>query len=199
MPTLIVDGRLTPLMHPTQIATALGLAVPSTQESQRLGWDLVPILDGWIAHIETLDWDILLRPTRSRGRTLRNLTVNVFHPVSLLPDAFLSGSFEWYPEEDDRREEALHSPEDVIDFARPVADLWLAFLQNHGDELAERNPRVTASRGDLEYSALLEYQRWHAAFHYRQMLEFLRAQGIVLPGAFNPDSLTDLELPEDVF
>lgn len=199
MPSLIVDGRLTPLMHSTQIATALGLPVSHTQEGQRLAWDLVPILDGWIAHVGRLDWDLLVRPTPSRGRTLRNLTVNVFHPVALLPGAFLSGRFEWYPEQDDRREQELDSPRAVVEFTRPVADAWLVFLQDHGDDLAERNPRVAASRGDIEYSALLDYQRWHAAFHYRQMLEFLRLEGIVVPGAFDPESLVDLELPAEVF
>jgi hypothetical protein len=96
-------------MHRTQIATALGLPVPDTDELQRLAWDIVPVADAWIAHLEQVEWAMLLRPTPSRGRTLRNLTVNVFDPVSLLPDAFLTGSFEWYPEDDHRREEDLCS------------------------------------------------------------------------------------------
>jgi hypothetical protein len=186
-------------MHPTQIATALGLPVPSTEEGQRLAWDIVPILDAWIAHVEQVEWQLLVRPTPSRGRTLRNLTVNVFDPVSLLPDAFLSGRFEWYPEEDHRREQDLGSTGEVVEFARDRVDAWMTFLANHGEELAQRNPPVASSRGDVDFAALLEYQRWHAAFHYRQMVEFLRAEGIVLPAAFDVDSLTDLELPESVF
>jgi hypothetical protein len=58
---------------------------------------------------------------------------------------------------------------------------------------------VASSRDDVNFGALLEYQRWHAAFHYRQMVEFLRAEGFVLPGAFEVESLTDLDLPESVF
>jgi hypothetical protein len=199
VPSLIVGDRLTPVMHRTQIATALGLPGPPTEESQRLAWDIVPVLDAWIAHLAHVEWDMLLRPTPSRGRTLRNLTVNVFDPVSLLPDAFLSGRFEWYPEQDHRREEDLRSTGDVVEFARDAADGWVAFLGDHGEELDQRNPPVASSRGDVDFAALLEYQRWHAAFHYRQMVEFLRADGIVLPGAFKVESLTDLELPESVF
>jgi hypothetical protein len=186
-------------MHRTQIATALGLSVPKTHESQRLAWDIVPVLDAWIAHLRHVEWELLVRPTPSRGRTLRNLTVNVFDPVSLLPDAFLAGHFEWYPEDDHRREEELRSTGDVVEFARDAADAWVSFLGEHGDELETRDPPVASSRGDVTFGALLEYQRWHAAFHYRQMVEFLRAEGVVLPGAFAVGSLTDLELPRSVF
>lgn len=186
-------------MHRTQIATALGLPVPNTEELQRLAWDIVPVADAWIAHLERVKWEMLLRPTPSRGRTLRNLTVNVFDPISLLPDAFRTGRFEWYPEEDHRREEDLRSTGDVVRFARNAADVWVAFLGDHAEELDERNPPVASSRGDVNFGALLEFQRWHAAFHYRQMVEFLRAEGIVLAAAFNVESLTDLDLPESVF
>ena len=186
-------------MHRTQIATALGLAVPKTEESERLAWDIVAVLDAWIAHLDDVEWELLVRPTPSRGRTLRNLTVNVFDPISLLPGAFLAGRFEWHPEEDHRREQALRSRADVVEFARAAADAWVAFLGDHGEELDERTAPVASSRGDVEFAALLEYQRWHAAFHYRQMVEFLRAEGVVLPGAFEVEGLADLDLPASVF
>jgi hypothetical protein len=199
VPSLIVDRRVTPVMHRTQIATALGLSVPKTEESQRLAWDIVPVLDAWIAHLQHVEWDLLVRPTPSRGRTLRNLTVNVFDPVSLLPDAFLAGRFEWKPEEDDRREQGLRSTADVVEFARDAADAWMVFLGDHGEDLDRRNPPVASSRGDVTFGALLEYQRWHAAFHYRQVVEFLRGEGVVLPAVFEVEALTDLELPASVF
>ena len=186
-------------MHRTQIATALGLAVPKTEESQRLAWDIVPVLVSWIDHLEGVEWELLVRPTPTRGPTLPNLTVNVFDPISLLPDAFLAGRFEWHPEDDHRHEVALRSRADVVEFARAAADAWVAFLGDHGGELDERTSPVASSRGAVEFAALLEYQRWHAAFHYRQMVEFLRAHGAVLPGAFEVKGLTDLDLPESVF
>jgi hypothetical protein len=199
VPSLVFGDRLTPVMHRTQIATALGLPVPKAEEAQRLAWDIVPVLDAWIDHLQHVEWDLLVRPTPSRGRTLRNLTINVFEPVSLLPDAFLAGRFEWYPEEDDRREHDLRSKRDVVEFARDAADAWIVFLGDHGEELDKRDPPVASSRGDVTFGALLEYQRWHAAFHYRQIVEFLRAQGVVLPAAFNAEGLTDLDLPASVF
>jgi hypothetical protein len=199
VPSLIVGDRVTPVMHRTQIATALGLPVPKAEETQRLAWDIVPVLDAWIAHLQQVEWGLLVRPTPSRGRTLRNLTVNVFDPVSLLPDAFLVGRFEWYPDEDDRREHDLRSTADVVEFARHAADAWMVFLGDHGEELDRRDPLVASSRGDVTFGALLEYQRWHAAFHYRQIVEFLRAEGVVLPTVFEVEGLTDMELPASVF
>lgn len=199
VPSLVVDGRVTPILHPTQIASALGLPVAGALESTRLAWDIAPILEGWCDRIEDLDLDLLLAPTPSRGRTLRNLTVNVFHPISLLPVAWTTGRFEWDPDDDPSREAALPTADAVRDYARSAAEGWSAFLFETTDELAARDPIVGSPRGDVPYSALLASQRWHAAFHHRQLVEFLGSQGIVLPGAFSVDSLTDLDLPASVF
>ncbi len=199
VPSLVVDGRVTPILHATQIASALGLAVPGMLESTRLAWDIVPILQGWCDHIANLDLDLLLVPTPSRGRTLRNLTVNVFHPITLLPVAWTTGRFEWDPDEDASREARLPTAEAVREYARSASDEWASFLFENEEELGRRDPPVDSPRGKVPYSALLASQRWHAAFHYRQLLEFLSPQGKVLPGAFRVESLSDLELPAGVF
>ena len=62
------------------------------------------ILAAWLGHLHTTPWSVLLAPTPARGRSLRNLTVNVFHPFELLPAAWTSGEFDWRPEDDGSRE-----------------------------------------------------------------------------------------------
>jgi hypothetical protein len=66
-------------------------------------------------------------------------------------------------------------------------------------ELLVRDPVVHSSRGDITYRNLLASQRWHAAFHYRQLLAFLGGRGHDVSGALAVESLRGLDLPDDVF
>ena len=77
MPTLVVTGHAFPVLHVSQIASALGLPPAPSGDPQRDGADAAVILEAWLGHIHELEWETLLRPTPSRGRSLRNLTVNV--------------------------------------------------------------------------------------------------------------------------
>ena len=83
MPSLLLDGAITPILHVSQIASALGLPAAAGQEPVQRAWELVGALARWIEHVRPLDFRELTAPTASRGRSVRNLTVNVFHPVSL--------------------------------------------------------------------------------------------------------------------
>ena len=198
MPSLVVDAALTPIMHPMQIVAALGLPLERRAQGHRLVWDIYTILDAWCASIDLLDWEVLIKPTPSRGRSLRNLTVNVSYPIGLLPAAWRTGRFDWQPERDDEVESELRSSSDVRDFGRSIADRYLRFLTDEEEQLAVHDPEVHSPRGDMSFSALVEYQRWHAAFHYRQLRAFCRGESIDLP----PDvlaSVPDLGLPDAVF
>ena len=108
---------MTPILHVSQVASILGLPAPAELEAVRLGWEIAGILDGWIRELRGLAWAQLTAPTQSRGRSLRNLTVNVFHPVDLLPEAWTSGGFDWDPDEDPVREAALVSTDELIAYA----------------------------------------------------------------------------------
>jgi hypothetical protein len=57
------------------------------------------------------------------------------------------------------------------------------------------------SRGRTGFACrnLLASQRWHAAFHYRQLLVFLEGRGNDVSGALPLESLHDLDLPREVF
>jgi len=49
---------------------------------------------------------------------------------------------------------------------------------------------VSSPRGPLTFSALVSFQRWHAAYHYRQLVH-VRGGDLTLPD--------DLVLPREVF
>jgi hypothetical protein len=51
----------------------------------------------------------------------------------------------------------------------------------------------------VRFSDLLASQRWHAAYHYRQLVAFLGARGAALDGAVAVERLADIGLPADVF
>ena len=161
MPSLLVDGEATPILHVSQLAAAFGLPAPAGGDSTRLAWETLPLLRAWLDRVRTLD---LTAPTQSRGRTLRNLTVNVFHPFELLPAAWATGEFPWEPERDDEREQALG---DVLAYAEGILAAWTDFVLEHGEELGERS--VVSPRGELLFSALLDSQRNHIAFHLEQL------------------------------
>jgi hypothetical protein len=164
-----------------------------------VAWDLVSILHAWRRHLTRLDWDAVIAPTPSRGRSLRNLTVNTFHPVDLLPAAWATGTFDWDPDRDEEREQALADVPALCSYAARIAGEWSNFVLETGDALGERGPIVSSPRGDLAFSDLLASQRWHAAYHYRQLVECLGARGVALDGAVAVEQLAEIGLPADVF
>jgi hypothetical protein len=159
----------------------------------------VTILRAWLGHLQPLQWPLIVAPTPSRGRTIRELTVNTFHPFELLPGAWETGRFDWYPERDAEHEARLPTPEALLGFAQASCENFAAFLLEVGDELENRDPFVSSPRGELRYSTLLTSQRWHAAFHYRQLRMFLEDSGLTPANPLPPEVLADLELPTEVF
>ena len=154
------------------MAAALGLPATPSSEPTRLAWETLPLLRAWLDRVRTLDASLLTAPTQSRGRSLRNLTVNVFHPFELLPAAWATGEFPWEPERDDERERAWG---DVVGYADGVLGAWTSFVLEQGEELGERS--VRSPRGEISFSALLDSQRNHIEFHLEQLVAFLGEQG----------------------
>ncbi len=164
---------MTPILHVSQLAAALGLEAPAAGASTRLAWETLPMLRSWLDRLRPLDYDLLLRPTKSRGRSLRNLTVNVFHPFDLLPAAWSSSSFPWEPERDDEREALLGTADEVVSYAARILADWTDFVLERSEELGGRDPVVVSPRGDLPFSTLLDSQVEHVRFHHAQLVDFL--------------------------
>ena len=190
VPSLVLDGQAHPLLHVSQIAELLGLEPPAAGSAELEGRRALAVLFAWLAQIRDADWELFLEPTPSRGRTLRNLTVNVFHPFELLPGAWASGEFPWRPEEDEAREAALEDRDALLVWAEAAAGRWWSFLDL--EDVGPRDPVVTSPRGETRFSALVSFQHWHAAYHYRQLVHVL---------GFDEDEglLSGLALPRDVF
>ena len=199
VPSLLLGDTASPVLHVSQLASIFGLEAPSQVEVTRLAWDTVIVLEAWVKLIRPLDLATLVAPTPSRGRSLRNLTVNVFHPFELLPVAFETGHFDWDPSLDEIREAGLEDEAAIVAYASDRHLAWQDWLHDSEAELLTRNPNITSPRGRVTYSSLLDSQRWHAAFHYRQLLAFLNARGHVVTGALSLTSLIRLDLPAEIF
>jgi hypothetical protein len=177
VPSLVVGRVTTPILHVSQLAAALWLPAPQSKESTRVAWETLPVLRSWLDHLRGLDRGLLTRPTRSRGRSLCNLTVNVFHPFELLPATWQTLSFPWEPERDDERERLLKTARGVVEYADRIFAGWTHFVLENEEELGRRDPTVVSQRGEVRFSALLESQLEHASFHHEQLVDFLQAQG----------------------
>jgi hypothetical protein len=191
VPSLAVGGRVWPILHVSQIAEALGLPPPPAGSPRHEAEEAAEILRAWIERIRELEWTVFVAPTPARDRSLRNLTVNVFHPFELLPAAWESGEFAWHPENDDELEAKLADRGQVLGFAEGAATGWRRFLS--GCEF-DGDPNVVTPRGSVRFSTIVSFQRWHAAYHYRQLLAVLGRDD-----AFHLPPLEGVALPSDVF
>jgi hypothetical protein len=191
VPSLVVDGETRPVLHVSQLAEALGLTWAAPLPPSVLAADTVSLLAAWVAAVSPLDLDHLLAPTPSRDRSLRNLTVNVCHPFELLPAAWVSGNFPWHPEQDAEREAPLVTADDVVGYAAGIHRDWSAFVAATGTKLDANDQIVTTPRGVTSYAVVLDTQRWHAAYHLRQLEHVL--------GCSVTPRLDGLALPADVF
>ncbi len=149
------------------------------------------LLRAWLVGIRPLTLEALLDPTPARGRSLRNLTVNVFHPFELLPTAWETGIFPWDPDEDATREQTLTTAEGIVRYAEEIRATWEMFVGREGSEPSRSAPAIVSPRGIVTFSVVLDAQRWHAAFHLRQLDAVLDTH--LLP------ELVELALPAEVF
>jgi hypothetical protein len=200
VPSIEIDGRAMPILHIAQIASLLDLPSDAIPEMPRLAFDTVNILSSWAELIDSMDFELLCKPTRSRQRSIRNLTVNTFHPFELLPEAWQGGNFDWRPEDDGPREAALLDAPAIRAYARERLNSWQMFLLDVEQELETADDReVWSPRGTVPFSTVLTSQRWHAAFHHRQLTHFLREEEHPLVDGFDVEVIHDIDLPENVY
>jgi hypothetical protein len=200
LPSVEIDGVATPILHVSQVAALLGMASPPADESTRLGYDVLLVLESWAANLRGLPWEVILAETESRGRSIRNLTMNAVYPISLLPETWVTRTLDWgIVDLDEERAQAYTTTEGLADYAREVHDLWSMFMLETEDALALDDPVVETPRGMLAYSALLASHRWHLSFHHRQMVAHLAAADIAPAHPFRAEQLAGMTLPESIF
>jgi len=199
IPSLVLDGQTTAIYHPSQVAVLLGLTPAGRGEALRLAWDLAQIAESWSEELAGLPWELLIAPTPSRGRTIRNLTVNVHEPLALMSEAWTSGSFAWDTDQDERRAAELADADAVRSYAERRTAEWIAFLTDVGDALGSSDPVVQAGGETIAFSTLLDAQRFHAAFHHRQIRTFLESRDAARTPALDLARYVGLRLPDAVY
>jgi hypothetical protein len=213
VPTLVVGGTPHVLQHPSEAGVLLGLgATAPLGDARQVAWDIDEIVGAWLELLEITTWEAMQEPLPRLARTPLDLGVDSLVGIAALTRAFSTGWFHWpgNPETgatgdaavvgyQDAIVEAIGSREELLGFARPVAQAWRAALLDHDDALRSDSLRaIRAPRGDLQWVRLLEAQRLHAAQHYRQATRFLSERGRPVPRLDLAD-LYGLELPEFVY
>lgn len=200
IPAIVLDGDVFNFQHPSQIASLLDLDIEGSQPSTAVAWSLLDVLQRWIEVIRDVPFPALLEPTPSRERDIRNLTVNVFRPIGYLPGTWQDHQFNWYTGEADKQQESfLRSAPQLVDFAERVGFEFSAFLLEHGDELSDADPTITGNRGEMPYSSLLVTQRFHAAFHYRQIVDHLGKAGVATKPPLPKAVAEEIGLPPNLY
>ena len=201
VPALLVDGTAYPILHASQIASILDIPMPEQSiNTIRLCYDIVTIMESWIGMLEKLDYDLMKSPTKSRNRPLTLMVVNAYHPISLLPGAWENGTFQWHTKEsDDRREAPLTDADKVRDFAKECLLTFQVFLMNNEEELEQRDPMVTTTKGEVNFSVLVHSQRNHMAIHHRQMVDFLQSHGISTQNILDVETMPDMTIPAALY
>ena len=184
-----------------QIASALGLPQPEESTgSVRLGWDAASILESWATLLPSASWAQVNKSTPSRGRSICNLTVNTFRPYEMLPETWRTRRFEWRTgEEDAKREREITDMQELEGFAWKIQRSWEDFLLESEAELKASDPVIESNRGDAPFSVVLRSQRWHAAFHHRQIVDFLAAEDVHVAEALDVAGFDDLDLPDSIY
>lgn len=202
VPCLVVDGQPFQLLHASQIAAILGLPMPDSDLSTiKVSYDIVTIMESWIGMLERMDFDLMKSPTRSRNRPVTFMTVNSFHPISLIPGAWEEGVFEWHTRESDARREAVLTDRDkVLSFARECLLAFQVFLLNFEDAIEKQDdPLVRTTKGEVPFSVLVQSQRSHIAVHHRQMIDFLKSHDMSVDNLLDVDAIADMTLPVDLY
>lgn len=201
IPCLLLDGQVVRILQVSQIASALDLPMPEVGSVKRLAWDIVPVLESWLEILPTVDWDYALTPSQSRERSIRNLTVNAFHPFELLPVTWTSREFDWNPELTDvGMEQPLDTLEKLIAFAQKCLIDWQSFLLDMDEELQGDGPEIDTPRGRVTFNVIVAGQRFHAAWHYRQIVDHLRLGRFEVKEPLDVEAISaDLTLPAYIY
>jgi hypothetical protein len=205
IPAVRIDGVTKSVLYPGQLSPLLGVPEPDAVVATRMAWDLVALTDAWADAIQNVDPALLhrdlplSRPNPQRPMAIRDLLVNVLHPIALLPDAWQTRRLEWFPEERDEEIAAtLPDQATAAAYARGVCAALTSFVAEQSEPGFDGNPVIWSPRGEVTYDRLLAAQRWHAAFHYAQMVEVLGDWKARLDKPYPLHTMAGLDLPSSL-
>jgi hypothetical protein len=156
--------------------------------------DIAALLRSWIEMLRATPWEILLEATLSRGRNLRMMTVWIFGRDDAVVNAWESGSFEYvgYPAAVERADR-IGSKDELLELAEGIAARFEAFAPDEEKEVWE------VLVGQMPFSKLLGFHRLQTAYHYRQVVDFLRGRDVLNLDTIDVDSWPGLRLPAALY
>jgi hypothetical protein len=208
-----IGERCVSILHYSQLASLLEIALDEDMNIKRLVWDCVALLELWLTQVRLLPWSTLVEPIPTNTFTLQGLVVNVFRPFQHAVDAWESGHYGiWSGEADEQTEYAFArqmasagAKNDLLAYAEPIFDNWQGLCLDHfGDDVTDPIRLVVmAARGPMAFSTLFAFMRWHTAFHLKETELRLDELGIEHPsfslvddlGAFNAEFAPPLRSP----
>lgn len=165
-----------------------------------MAFSLLDVLERYLDLVRDLDFEQMRLPTESRARDIRNLVVNVFRPISYLARSWEDGEFNWYTGEADVQQESfLRTAKDVLSFAEDILVAYNSFVLDSESALDSEERTVTGNRGTMTYATLLTTQRFHVAFHYRQIVDCLSKAGVAEKPQLPDALLREIGLPEQLY
>lgn len=200
IPSIVLDGEVHTFQHPGQIAELLGIEVEGVRSAGALAWSLLDVLQRYLDLVRDLDFEQMRLPTESRARDIRNLVVNVFRPIAYLAQSWEDGEFNWFTGEADTQQETfLRNAKDVLAFAEEILIAFNSFVLDAEAALDAEERRVDGNRGDMTYATLLTTQRFHVAFHYRQIVDCLSKADVAEKPSLPDALLREIALPEQLY
>ena len=207
VPFVKMGDRIQAVIHVSQLYSLLGIDLPEEFNERSLAWDVLTMMESWLAIIRGLDQQQLFAPTPARNRSPRDLLVDTFEKIAKGPTAWSSGDYVVVVDTEDVAR-TITDVAAAIRYAEEDISVWREFLLEHyGDEKARKGPSVAVweigfgkrrERGTVDFGIVLSFLRNHTAMHLRQVTVALDRAGIEHPGD-GLSAMTNLHLPADVY
>lgn len=207
VPFVKIGDRIQAVIHVSQLYSLLGIDLPEQFNERSLAWDVLTVMESWLAIIRGLDEQQLLAPTPARNRSARDLLVDTFEKIAKGPPAWSSADYVVVVDTEDVAR-TITDVTAAVRYAEDNISVWREFLLEHyGDEKAEKGPSVAVweigfgkrrDRGTVDFAVILSFLRNHTAMHLRQVTVALDRAGIGHSGD-GLAAMTNLDLPVDVY
>lgn len=210
VPFVKIGNRGGSVIHVSQLYSLLGLDLPAEYGARALAWDVLTMMESWLAIVRPLNEAQFFAPTPARNRSARDLLVDTFEKVVKALDSPSSGRYMVVVDSEEVATTIVDVPT-ATQYAEITIGRWRDFLLEHfGDDDSEGSAlrdSVTVweigfgkrkEKGTVSFGVILSFLRNHTAMHLRQVSTALDRERIahVDDGL---DSMAGLNLPDDVY